>query len=112
MWLLLDALRPLVVPLGGHVWEHGFLLAGGPIGRRRSVRAGRVYVDWLQNDPSRQTVAPYSLRGMPRPTVATPVRWDEVEHAADERRPELLVFEPAHVLARIEQYGDLFAALA
>jgi bifunctional non-homologous end joining protein LigD len=78
---------------------------------RRSARAGRVYVDWLQNDPSRQTVAPYSVRGMPFPTVATPVRWEEVEQAAAEKRPELLVFSPADVLVRVEENGDLFAAL-
>ena len=78
---------------------------------RRSARAGRVYVDWLQNDPSRQTVAPYSLRGLPWPTVATPVSWQEVERAAEEARPEQLVFAPADVLERVERDGDLFAAL-
>src|SRR3954471_21846611 len=49
---------------------------------RKEARAGKVYVDWLQNDPTRQTVAPYSLRGLPWPTVAAPLRWDEVEEAA------------------------------
>jgi bifunctional non-homologous end joining protein LigD len=77
----------------------------------RQERAGRVYVDWLQNDPGRQTVAPYSLRGVPSPRVATPVRWEEVERAAEERRPEQLVFTPAEVLARLERVGDLFARL-
>jgi bifunctional non-homologous end joining protein LigD len=74
---------------------------------RRSARAGRVYVDWLQNDPTRQTVAPYSLRGTAIPTIATPVCWDELED-----RRELLVFSPQDVLARIERDGDLFAPLA
>jgi bifunctional non-homologous end joining protein LigD len=79
---------------------------------RRAARAGKVYVDWLQNDPTRQTVAPYSLRGLPWPTVATPVRWEEVEAAAEEARPELLFFTPADVLERIERDGDLFESLA
>jgi bifunctional non-homologous end joining protein LigD len=78
---------------------------------RRDARAGRVYVDWLQNDPTRQTVAPYSVRGVPWPTVATPVRWEEVEQAAADGRAELLVFSPADVLARLEREGDLFTAL-
>jgi bifunctional non-homologous end joining protein LigD len=78
---------------------------------KRSTRRGRVFVDWLQNDVSRQTVAPYSLRGVAYPTVATPVRWDEVERAAAEGRPEALVFGPAEVFERIERNGDLFAAL-
>ena len=77
----------------------------------RAARPGKVYVDWLQNDPTRQTVAPYSLRGLPWPTVATPVRWEEVEHAAQVGRPELLFFTPADVLERIERYGDLFRRL-
>ena len=79
---------------------------------RRAARPGKVYVDWLQNDPTRQTVAPYSLRGLPWPVVATPVRWGEVEAAAEEERPELLFFTPADVLERVQHQGDLFAALA
>jgi bifunctional non-homologous end joining protein LigD len=78
---------------------------------KRAARGGRVYVDWLQNDPTRQTVAPYSLRGVPFPTVATPVRWEEVERAAAEERPELLTFTAPDVHARLERHGDLFAAL-
>jgi bifunctional non-homologous end joining protein LigD len=78
---------------------------------RRAARVGKVYVDWLQNDLSRQTVAPYSLRGVPWPTVATPVRWEEVERAAAEESPELLTFTAADLPTRIERQGDLFAAL-
>jgi bifunctional non-homologous end joining protein LigD len=78
---------------------------------RRSARPGKVYVDWLQNDPGRQTVAPYSLRGVELPLVATPVTWDEVERAAAEERPELLVFTADDALGRVERLGDLFADL-
>lgn len=78
---------------------------------RRDLRPGKVFVDWLQNDVTRQTVAPYSLRGLPFPTVATPVSWDEVEQAVDERRPEPLVFTLRHVLERLEREGDALAAL-
>jgi bifunctional non-homologous end joining protein LigD len=77
---------------------------------RRSARPGRVFVDWLQNDVTRQTVAPYSLRGLPHPTVATPVGWEEVERAA-EGETGALVLTPADVLARVERDGDLFAPL-
>ncbi|MFL5945396.1 MAG: non-homologous end-joining DNA ligase [Gaiellaceae bacterium] len=68
----------------------------------KSRRAGKVFLDWLQNDPTRQTVAPYSLRGLPWPTVATPVTWDEVE------RGEALVFLGEDVLDRVERIGDVF----
>ena len=76
---------------------------------RKSDRPGKVYVDWLQNDPTRQTVAPYSLRGLPVPTVATPVTWEEVERAADADDPGSLTFLPGDVLERVERLGDLFA---
>ena len=76
---------------------------------RRSERAGKVLVDWLQNDPTRSTVAPYSLRATPAPTVSTPVEWEEVERALHERRPELLVFLWDAALARLARHGDLFA---
>ncbi len=76
---------------------------------RKSDRAGKVYVDWLQNDATRQTVAPYSLRGLPLPTVATPVTWDEVERAAEADDSGVLTFMPDAVLERVERLGDLFA---
>jgi bifunctional non-homologous end joining protein LigD len=79
---------------------------------RKTARRGKVYVDWLQNDPTRQTVAPYSLRGVPWPTVATPLQWHEVERAAATGRAELLAFTAADIPARLERHGDLFAALA
>jgi bifunctional non-homologous end joining protein LigD len=74
----------------------------------RSLRPGKVLVDWLQNDPTRSTVAPYSLRSYGWPTVSAPVAWDEVERAAAERRADLLVFTPAAALARLDRLGDLF----
>ena len=76
--------------------------------QRGPARAGRVLVDWLQNDPMRSTVAPYSLRSTPWPTVSTPLRWEELAAALEERRPELLVFLPDDVLERAERIGDPF----
>jgi len=73
---------------------------------KRSERAGRVFIDWSQNSRHKTTVAPYSLRARPEPTVSTPVTWDEVEAAA---AGEPLRFEASEVLARVEVHGDLFA---
>jgi bifunctional non-homologous end joining protein LigD len=78
---------------------------------RRSARAGRVYIDWLQNDPKRQTVAPYSLRGVPAPAVAAPLTWEEVEGAAHTADAAALVVAPADLPERLERHGDLFGAL-
>jgi bifunctional non-homologous end joining protein LigD len=75
----------------------------------KSLRAGKVLVDWSQNDRNKTTVCVYSLRARPRPTVSTPVRWAEVERAARSRRPDGLVFEARDVLARVDKVGDLFA---
>jgi bifunctional non-homologous end joining protein LigD len=77
----------------------------------KQLRPGKVFVDWLQNDPTRQTVAPYSLRGLHWPTVAAPVTWEEVAPAAAEREPGRLVVVPEDLPERLERHGDLFAEL-
>lgn len=72
----------------------------------KTARHDRVLIDWSQNSRHKTTVAVYSLRARPRPTVSTPVTWDEVAEAADGAP---LTFETADVLARVEELGDLFA---
>lgn len=74
----------------------------------KARRTGKVFFDWSQNSGSKTTVAPYSLRGRERPTVATPVTWDEVETgAADELGLDQFRYD--EVLARVAERGDLFA---
>lgn len=77
---------------------------------KKEVRKGKVFIDWSQNDRHKTTVGPYSLRARPRPTVSTPLSWDEVDHGAGGAAGEL-VFEAGDVLERIEQHGDLFAGV-
>ncbi len=72
-------------------------------------RAGKVFVDWSQNDEHKTTVCVYSLRAKDRPTVSTPLLWDEVEGVLDSRDPEELEFTSDDVLARVAEHGDLFA---
>ena len=55
----------------------------------KAVRPGKVFIDWSQNSRHKTTVAVYSLRARPRPTVSTPVTWDEVEAAAVGGAPHL-----------------------
>jgi bifunctional non-homologous end joining protein LigD len=74
----------------------------------KAKRRGKVFLDWSQNAGSKTTVAPYSLRGTPRPQVATPLTWEEVEAGADDELG-LEQFSPAQVLERIDEHGDLFA---
>jgi bifunctional non-homologous end joining protein LigD len=76
--------------------------------QKKERRTGKVLIDWSQNDEKKTTVSVYSLRARERPTVSTPLDWDEVE-AGD---PDALVFEAADVLERVEQRGDLFAPVA
>jgi bifunctional non-homologous end joining protein LigD len=75
----------------------------------RSLRAGKVLVDWSQNTEHKSMVCVYSARARPRPTVSTPLRWEEVEDALETFDPDRLVFDMGAVLERVESDGDLFA---
>jgi bifunctional non-homologous end joining protein LigD len=77
----------------------------------KSRRHDRVLIDWSQNDQHKTTVCVYSLRAKEHPTVSTPLEWAELEEAVAEARAELLVFDHAAVLQRVEEKGDLFAPL-
>ncbi len=74
---------------------------------KKSLRPGKVLVDWSQNDEHKTTVCVYSLRAKDRPTVSMPVTWEEVETA----NRAALSFESDRALARVEERGDLFAPL-
>jgi bifunctional non-homologous end joining protein LigD len=71
--------------------------------QRKDLRKGKVLIDWSQNDENKTTVSVYSLRARERPTVSTPLRWEELDD------PDALVFEASDVLERVEEHGDLYA---
>ncbi|HEX8006674.1 MAG TPA: non-homologous end-joining DNA ligase [Trebonia sp.] len=74
----------------------------------KSLRKGKVLIDWSQNSAAKTTVAPYSLRARNQPTVSAPVTWEEVAAC---RQPKDLIFTAPDVLTRVEDLGDLFAPL-
>jgi bifunctional non-homologous end joining protein LigD len=74
----------------------------------KELRGGKVLIDWSQNDQYKTTVNVYSLRARLRPTVSTPVSWDEVEKCLKAKDPSLLVFDSDQVLKRVDKLGDLF----
>jgi bifunctional non-homologous end joining protein LigD len=76
---------------------------------RKDLRPGKVLIDWSQNDEHKTTVCVYSLRARERPTVSTPISWDEVEAVLGSGDPEDLAFTSDEVLARVAERGDLFA---
>jgi bifunctional non-homologous end joining protein LigD len=76
---------------------------------KKELRRGKVLVDWSQNNQHKTTVCVYSLRAKSRPTVSTPISWDEVENCVKTGDPELLSFEAEQVLKRVDKHGDLFA---
>jgi bifunctional non-homologous end joining protein LigD len=76
---------------------------------RKDLRRGKVLVDWSQNNEHKTTVCVYSLRARERPTVSTPITWDELEAALAAEAPERLAFDSEAALARVEEHGDLFA---
>jgi bifunctional non-homologous end joining protein LigD len=95
--------KPLSQALARHLEaEHPKLIVST---QKKELRKGKVLIDWSQNDEHKTTVSVYSLRARERPTVSTPLAWDEVE-AAD---ADALVFEAGDVLERVEERGDLFA---
>ncbi len=113
----------LYVPLNTpHTHQHAssFALAAGQmvvkaqpdrvlVEMKKSLRPGKVFIDWSQNSRHKTTVAPYSLRARSHPTVSTPLAWDEVSDGAD---GVVLSFEADAVLDRVAEYGDLFEPAA
>lgn len=79
---------------------------------KKQLRRGRVLIDWSQNHPAKTTVAVYSLRGGPEPSVSVPVTWDEVSDCERSGDPGRLRFTASEVLDRVAKHGDLFAPLA
>lgn len=73
---------------------------------KKSLRQGRVLVDWSQNSGAKTTVSPYSLRGRLRPTVAAPRTWREL------LAPQLRQLELREVLQRVRRRGDPAEAVA
>jgi bifunctional non-homologous end joining protein LigD len=71
----------------------------------KNLRPRKVFIDWSQNNAAKTTVAPYSMRAEPAPTVSTPLTWDELDTG------RVRQFRADEVLGRIERYGDLFADL-
>jgi bifunctional non-homologous end joining protein LigD len=98
-----DETKPFSQALARHLeGQHPKLIVSS---QKKELRRGKVLIDWSQNDEHKTTVCVYSLRARERPTVSTPLSWDEVEGAdADE-----LVFESSDVLERVDDQGDLFA---
>jgi bifunctional non-homologous end joining protein LigD len=109
---------PLNSPDATHEGAADFALAVGQVLERqmpgrvttvmaKAERPGKIFVDWSQNAFHKTTIAPYSLRARPEPTVSTPVTWDEVAACADGSLD--LKFRANDVLERVEEHGDLFA---
>ena len=80
------------------------------VAQTKALRKGKVLVDWSQNDEHKTTVNVYSLRARERPTVSTPVTWDEVASCAAVRRPGAARLRRRRgARERVDEQGDLFA---
>ncbi|MDQ6835395.1 MAG: DNA ligase D [Actinomycetota bacterium] len=77
----------------------------------KRLRAGKILVDWSQNDDHKTTVTVYSVRALERPTVSAPVSWSEVQACHDQRDSDVLTFDTDQVLSRVAADGDPFAPL-
>jgi bifunctional non-homologous end joining protein LigD len=76
---------------------------------RKALRRHKVLIDWSQNHSAKTTVGAYSVRGLSRPTVSTPVTWKEVRACLKSGDPSTLVFTTSDVVSRVAKSGDLFA---
>jgi bifunctional non-homologous end joining protein LigD len=76
---------------------------------KKTLREGKVFIDWYQNNERKTTIAVYSLRAREQPTASTPVTWEEIESAIEDDDADSLVFEAGEVIERVEDQGDLFA---
>jgi bifunctional non-homologous end joining protein LigD len=74
----------------------------------RSLRPGKVFVDWSQNAGHKTTATPCTLRSRTGPTVSAPVTWAEVEAC---RTPDRLAFQAPDIPPRVQEFGDLLAPL-
>ena len=75
----------------------------------KSLRPGKIFLDWSQNVAAKTTIAPYSMRGRDLPTIAAPRTWDEVESGAAGGTLEHIMFDD--MLDRVDDVGDLTSAL-
>lgn len=73
---------------------------------KKSLRAGKVLVDWSQNNGAKTTIAPYSLRGRFHPTVAAPRTWRELASKSLEH------LDYREVMQRLKRRGDPLAELS
>lgn len=80
------------------------------VNMRRKHRAGKVLIDWSQNQRHKTTVAPYSVRAKTRPTVSVPLGWDEIEAVSESGRAGDLFPEIDKVIARVAELGDLMGS--
>ena len=78
---------------------------------QKTLRKGKVLIDWSQNDEHKTTINVYSLRAKSAPTVSTPVTWQEVEEAAESGDGGHLEFHSDAALQRVKTHGDLFASV-
>ncbi|MGZ4966696.1 MAG: non-homologous end-joining DNA ligase, partial [Chthoniobacterales bacterium] len=79
-------------------------------GMAKSIRAGKVFIDWSQNSDFKTTVCVYSMRAKgAEPLISMPVTWDELARAIKRKDAKHLSFTPAAAIKRIEKVGDLFA---
>ncbi len=67
----------------------------------KTLRRGKVFINWSQNDPAKTTVCVYSLRAEDQPSVSFPLEWPELKKPLKQ-----VLFSEA--VKRLEKQGDLW----
>ncbi|MEA3207474.1 MAG: bifunctional non-ous end joining protein LigD [Chthoniobacter sp.] len=76
----------------------------------KTLRRGKVLIDWSQNSDFKTTVCVYAMRAKDGgPFISMPVTWAELAKAVKSKKAEALFFKPDAAVKRIKRLGDLFA---
>lgn len=74
----------------------------------KTLRKGKVFIDWSQNTRHKTTACVYSLRAREYPSVSMPVAWEDLENVIKTGDPEQLHYPPHRTLRFVEENGDIF----
>ena len=100
-----DDTKPLARALAGLMEERNPIVTSN---MRKDARTNKVFIDWSQNDEHKTTVCVYSMRARERPSVSTPLEWEEVERLAQTGDADAVTFLTEDAISRARRMGDLF----
>ena len=76
----------------------------------KTLRRGKVLIDWSQNSDFKTTVCVYAMRAKEGgPFISMPVTWEELAKAVKSKKTRSALLQARAAVKRIKKLGDLFA---